>query len=166
MGPTDIGLLILRVVAGAVMVAHGVNHGRNLDGTASWFASIGFRRERLQAVLSSMGEVSIGVGLVFGFLTSFAGAALIATMLVAFVSNHRSAGFFVFNRPVEGWEYLMILATIGAVVAVAGPGAFSVDGAIGLDLTGSTGGVVALAGVLVGALQLAAFWRRPSLSDR
>jgi len=165
MEPIDIGLLVLRLVAGSVMVAHGVNHGRNLEGTASWFESIGFRKARVQAVLSSMGEVSIGLGLILGFLTAFAGAALIATLLVAFVSNHRSAGFFVFNRPVEGWEYLLTLATIGVALAVVGPGSVSLDAAIGLDLAGWIGGAIAGAGALAGAFQLAAFWRPPQTSE-
>jgi len=159
MEPIDIGLLVLRLVAGSVMVAHGVNHGRNLEGTASWFESIGFRKARVQAVLSSMGEVSIGLGLILGFLTTFAGAALIATLLVAFVSNHRSAGFFVFNRPVEGWEYLLTLASIGVVLAVAGAGSISIDATIGLDLAGWVGGAIAAVGALLGAIQLATFWR-------
>ena len=165
MEPADIGLLILRLVAGSVMVAHGVNHGRNLEGTASWFESIGFRKARMQAVLSSLGEVSIGIGLVLGLLTTLAGAALIATLLVAFVSNHRSAGFFVFNRPVEGWEYLLTLASIGVVVAVVGAGSVSLDAVIGLDLSGWLGGAIAAAGAFVGALQLAAFWRPPQVQD-
>ncbi|NIA25443.1 MAG: DoxX family membrane protein [Gammaproteobacteria bacterium] len=163
--PVDFGVLVLRLVAGSIMVAHGVNHGRNLDGTASWFESIGFRKARLQAALSSLGEISIGIGLILGPLTTIAGAALIATLLVAFVSNHRSAGFFVFNRPVEGWEYLLTLASIGVAVAVTGAGSISLDAVIGLDLSGWLGGAIAAAGALAGALQLATFWRPPQVSD-
>jgi uncharacterized membrane protein YphA (DoxX/SURF4 family) len=37
MEPFDVGLLILRLVAGSVMIAHGINHGRNLESTAAWF---------------------------------------------------------------------------------------------------------------------------------
>ncbi|MDT4951147.1 MAG: putative oxidoreductase, partial [Pseudonocardiales bacterium] len=31
------------------MIAHGLRHGRTLDGTAGWFESIGFKEPRLQA---------------------------------------------------------------------------------------------------------------------
>lgn len=158
----DFGLLVLRLVVGSVMIAHGVNHGRNLDGTASWFASIGFRKARAQAILSSLGEVAIGTGLMLGGLTTVAAGALLATLLVAFVSNHRSAGFFVFNRPVEGWEYLLTLGSVGLVLAVVGAGSVSLDAAVGIDLSGWVGGAIAGAGILAGAAQLASFWRPPA----
>ena len=108
----DLGLFILRLAIGAVMIAHGLNHGRNLDSTATWFESIGFRQAKMQAFLAAAGELAIGTGLIFGFLTTFASAGLVATMVVAGVSNHRKAGFFAFNRPIEGWEYVMTLGVV------------------------------------------------------
>lgn len=157
----DLGLLIIRIAVGAVMIAHGINHGRKLDSTAEWFESIGFRRAGLQAFLSAAGEIAIGSALIFGFLTTFAAAGLVATMLVAGISNHRNAGFFAFNRPVEGWEYVMTLGVIGLSLATMGAGAWSIDAAIGLDLSGWPGFVIGVAGVGAGATQLAAFWRAP-----
>lgn len=160
----DAALLILRVWLGAVMIAHGVNHARSIDGTASWFASKGFRQARLNATVSAWGEIAIGLGLVLGLLTSPAAAGLIATMTVAFGSIHRFAGFFVFHRPDEGWEYVATLAVAGLALAMLGPGAVSVDAALGIDdvLSGWTGLVIGLAGLAAGVLQLAVFWRRPS----
>ena len=54
MDTIDIGLLIIRSWVGLVIVIHGVNHARSLDGTANWFESIGFRSARLQAVNSAI----------------------------------------------------------------------------------------------------------------
>ena len=161
MEPFDVGLLILRLVAGAVMVAHGINHGRNLDGTAAWFEKLGFRQARMQAVMSSGTELAVGAGLISGLLTTPAAAGLAAIMVVAWVSNHRKAGFFVFNRPTEGWEYVMTLTAIGVVVATLGAGEISLDAAIGLDLAGWTGLIIGAAGIVAGFAQLAAFWRPP-----
>ena len=159
----DIATLILRLWLAAVMLAHGINHARNLDGTASWFASKGFRQARLNARGSAFGEVAIGLGLAAGLLTAPAAAGLIATMTVAFGSIHRFAGFFVFSRPDEGWEYVATLAIAALVLATIGPGSLSIDAAIGIDesLSGWVGFGIGLAGVLVGIGQLAAFWRRP-----
>jgi putative oxidoreductase len=164
MEPIDLALSVLRLWLGIVMLAHGVHHARNLEGTASWFASKGFRQPALNARASAFGELAIGAGLVTGLLTSPAAAGLIATMTVAFGSIHRFAGFFVFKRPDEGWEYVATLAVAALTVAVAGPGPYSLDAVLGIDtaLSGWTGLTIALAGVAAGAVQLAVFWRRPT----
>ncbi|HSR45774.1 MAG TPA: DoxX family protein [Acidimicrobiia bacterium] len=158
----DLGLFILRLAIGAVMIAHGLNHGRNLDSTATWFESIGFRQAKMQAFLAAAGELAIGTGLIFGFLTTFASAGLVATMVVAGVSNHRKAGFFAFNRPIEGWEYVMTLGVVGLTMATIGAGEWSIDNAAGLDFSGWPGFIIGLAGIGAGITQLAVFWRPPA----
>lgn len=159
----DVALLVLRLWLAFVIIVHGVKHARSLDGTASWFASKGFRKAELQARLSALGEIAIGVGLAVGLLTAFAAAGLIATMTVAFWSIHRYAGFFVFARPDEGYEYVATLSVGALVLAIAGAGQVSLDHAIGLVavLDGWVGFVIALGGVAVAAGQLALFWREP-----
>lgn len=148
------------------MLAHGFNHGRNLKGAASYFASKGFRHEQALARLSALGELAVGAGLVFGLLTSVAAAGLITTMTLAFGSVHRFAGFFVFKRPDEGWEYVATLAVAALAVATLGPGSISLDVAFGIHLAGWIGFFIALAGIVLGAAQLAALWRRPSGAGR
>jgi len=164
MSEVDIAMLVLRVWAGIVMVAHGVNHARNLEGTARWFEKVGFRSPQINARLSAGNEIAIGLGLVTGLLTTVAAAALAATMLVAFWSIHRFAGFFVFHRPDEGYEYVATLAVVALVIAIVGPGSVSLDAAIGIDddLSGTVGAVIFGAGLLAGLGQIAVFWRKPS----
>lgn len=159
----DVAMFILRVWAGIVLIAHGINHARSLDGTTKWFGSVGFRSPRLNAWLSAVNEILIGGALVVGLLTSVAAAALAATMLVAFWAIHRFVGFFVFHRPDEGYEYVATLAVAALVIAILGPGEISIDAAIGLDddLNGVVGAVIFGLGLLAGAGQLALFWRRP-----
>ncbi len=166
MDTIDAAMLILRVWLALVIVRHGVNHGRNLEGTASWFASKGFRSPETQARISAVGEIAIGLGLLVGLLTSFAAAGLIAIMFVAFWAIHRFAGFFVFARPDEGYEYVSTLAVAAFVLAIVGPGRFSLDHLFGLAdrFDGWAGAVVALAGIVAASAQLAAFWRRPETS--
>lgn len=164
MTETDFALLLLRVWAGVVMLAHGVNHARSLEGTAKWFEKVGFRSPKLNAMLSAGAEIAIGLGLIVGLLTSVAAAGLVATMLVAFWSIHRFVGFFVFKRPTEGYEFVVTLAVVAIAIAILGPGSVSIDSAIGLadDLDGMTGALFAGLGLLAGAGQLAALWRRPA----
>ena len=159
----DIALLLLRVWAGFVIIAHGVNHSRNLGRTANWFASVGFRSPKLQAFMSAVNEVAIGIALILGLLTSVAAAGLAGTMFVAFWAIHRAAGFFVFRRPDEGYEYVATLTVVAWALAIGGPGSVSIDATLGIadNLNGWVGaGIIAL-GFVIAAGQLAVFWRKP-----
>jgi putative oxidoreductase len=83
-------------------------------------------------------------------------------MLVAFWAIHRFAGFFVFHRPDEGYEYVAILTIVAFVIAILGPGAYSLDSVLGVELDGGIGALIVGLGLLAGAGQLAVFWRRPA----
>jgi putative oxidoreductase len=159
----DLAFLFIRIWIGVVMIAHGINHGRSLEGTANWIAGKGFRSAPMNARVSATGEILIGLALMGGLLTSFAVVGLIATMLVAFWSIHRFAGFFNFHRPDEGFEYVATLAVVGAALAIAGPGTYSLDHFFDIadKFDGVIGGIAAAAGLLVGGAQLAIFWRKP-----
>jgi putative oxidoreductase len=159
-------LLVLRLSAGAVMLAHGLNHifgGGKIAGTGRWFESLGMKPGRFHAWLASLTEVGAGVLLVLGLLTPLAAAGIIGVMVVAWIINHRGNGFFIF-RPGEGWEYVMTLTVVGLVLATIGPGEWSIDHAISLDehYVGTTGLLIgALAGGGGALLLLAGFWRPP-----
>ncbi|QIY93640.1 DoxX family protein [Streptomyces sp. S1D4-11] len=153
-------LLLVRVVLGSVMIAHGLNHwrgGGRIEGTARWFTGLGLRSGTLQAWMSVVTEVGAGALLIAGLLTPLACAAVISVMLVAGVLAHRPNGFFVFK---EGYEYVLVLAVVAQALAVLGPGRLSVDHAGDIEVTGWAGGGIAL-GVAVAATGglLGVFWR-------
>ncbi|MDT7711287.1 MAG: putative oxidoreductase [Pseudonocardiales bacterium] len=158
----DAGILILRVVTGLTMAAHGYQKffsGGRIAGTAGWFDSMGMRPGRIHALAAATTELGAGVLLALGFLTPLAGAAFVAVMLVAAYTVHLKNGFFSVR---SGYEYNLILAVIGVVVGTTGPGAYSLDHAIGLDgaLSGLVGFLIAaVGGVLAGSAQLAVFYR-------
>ncbi len=158
----DFALLLLRCGVGAVMLAHGVNHVRpNIDGTASWFGSMGMKPAKLHAWLASVTEIVGGLLLVIGLLTPFAAAGVVGVMFVAWAINHRGNGFFIFN-PGEGWEYVMTLGIVGLAIGTVGPGAWSLDEAFDLNDTfvGATGLLIAAIGGIGGGLALVlVFWR-------
>lgn len=160
---TDLVLLGFRLWLGAVMLAHGVNHARSLDGTTKWFASKGFRPPRPVAIASAFGELATGAGLVVGLLTPAAAAGVVMVAANAFWAIHRFAGFFVFRRPDEGWEYVATLAVLATGIAVLGPGEYSLDHLLGWAdaLDGWVGLAVVAGGLVVASLQLAIGWRRP-----
>nr|WP_084526481.1 DoxX family membrane protein [Nocardia vaccinii] len=144
---------------GGTLVAHGIKHGRSIDGTAGWFESIGFREPRLQAQASVVVEVGAGVALIAGAATPVAAAAVVGTMAVAARSVHVANGFFITS---EGWEYVTNLAVASVALAGSGPGRWSVDRALGLDkgLRGDRAALAALGlGIGAAAVQLAVFFR-------
>lgn len=159
----DLGLLILRVVVGLTIAAHGYNHifrGGKIKGTAGWFESLGMRPGIVHAWLASLTELGAGLLLVLGLLTPLGAAGVAGTMAVAFVTNHRKNGFFIF-RPGEGWEYVNVLMWCGLAIGATGPGQWSLDKALKLEwVAGPTGFAIAAIGGLGGAaLLLATCWR-------
>jgi putative oxidoreductase len=159
----DLALLVLRLTLASVFLAHGLNHvfgGGKLAGTARWFASLGMRPGMLHAAVASATEMGSAVLLALGLLTPLAAAGVVGVMLVAWITNHRRNGFFIF-RPGEGYEYVMTLTLVGVVTAMLGPGSWSLDTLLNLDgLRGWTGlWIVLAAGVGGAVLLLALFWR-------
>jgi putative oxidoreductase len=156
----DAAAAILRVALGIVMLAHGWNHlygSGGIDGTARWFGSMGLRPPRLHALASGVTELGAGVGLLVGLATSLMCGAVVGVMAVAFVTAHRTNGFFIF-KPGQGYEYVAFLVFTAVALAVLGPGQLSVDDLLGIadDLDGATGlalsaglGLVASTGLLV-----------------
>ena len=157
----DWAVALLRAVAGAVILAHGIKHARGRVKTANWFGSIGFRQPDLQWFASTATEIGVGVLLIIGLGTSLAAAGFVAVMTVAFWTVHRSVGFWVTARPDEGWEYVLVLGTVGAAIAIGGPGEFSIDAMLGIEdlLNGWVGAALVVGGVVAAAAQIAIFFR-------
>jgi putative oxidoreductase len=155
----DTGLLLLRLLIGLTLAAHGAQKcfgmfkGGGIAGTGNWLASIGFHPARRQAILAGGTELLGGLALAFGILTPLAAAAIIGVMAVAAVAGHPGKGFFVTRG---GWEYCLVLAGAAAAVAFTGPGDLSFDHAAGFAGGGNLWGLFAVTlGVAGAAAQLA-----------
>ena len=160
----DAATLLLRVALGVVMLAHGWNHlfgPGGVDGTASWFGSMGLRPPKVHALASGLTELGAGTGLVLGLLTSLQCGAVVGVMTVAFMTAHRTNGFFIF-KPGQGYEYVGFLALTATALAMLGPGQVSVDDLLGIadDLDGAVGlALSAGLGLVASAGLLAVSWR-------
>lgn len=162
---TDIASAVLRGAIGSTMLAHGVRHGRTLDGTGRWFASIGFQRPRTQAALSAVVEAGSGLALIVGAATPLASAAVIGTMAVAYRTVHRPHGYFITD---EGWEYVGLISAATVALSALGAGRLSVDRILGLDGIGSAvdrAVACAAIGAVGAAVQLKMFWRPVDLQQ-
>ncbi|MCU1400498.1 MAG: DoxX family protein [Acidimicrobiales bacterium] len=156
-------LLVVRVGFGLFLAAHGYNKifgGGKLKGTAGWFGSMGMKWPKWQARMAATTEIGSGVLFALGLATPFAAAGMIGLMIVAIVTAHRKNGFFVF-RPGQGWEYCASIAIMAFGVGTIGAGKYSIDHAIHKDVSGWTGALITLIGVVGAAAQLAICYRPP-----
>ena len=163
----NLALLILRIGLGLTMAAHGYGKfftGGRIAGTAGWFDSMGMRPGRVHALLAASGEVAAGLFFAAGLLTSFAALGFVGLMAVAWYTVHRDSGFFIIK---EGWEYVFVLGLVASMVAMIGPGEWSLDAALGIDddLDGWVGLIISAGGGLLAAAGLlGAFYRPPAES--
>jgi putative oxidoreductase len=151
----DLALFALRLVVGLGFAAHGAQKlfglfgGQGLAGTAGFFDKVGLKPGAFHARAAGTAEFGAGILLALGFLTPFAAAALIAVMTAAVITVHWQNGFFSTEN---GYEYNLVLATAAFALAGAGAGGWSLDAAIGADLSGTGWALAALlAGVAGGA---------------
>ena len=165
MHPIDLSLLLFRVAVGFVMAAHGYNHifgGGKITGTGRWFESLGMKPGWLHAWTASVAELLAGALLIFGLFTPLAGAMVVGVMLVAWITNHRSNGLFIF-RPGEGYEYVMTLTFAGLLFCGAGAGRISLDHVLGLNDFGWTTALgCAMLGIGGAVGLLVVCWRPPA----
>jgi len=160
----DDGLLIVRLVFGLVMAAHGAQKlfgwfgGHGLAATAGFFDAVGFRPGRLMAFAAAFGEFASGLLVALGLLGPIGPALMLSVMIVA-SSMHWSKGLFVTSG---GIEVPLLYAAVAAVLAFTGFGTLSLDSALGLGAlwTGAVTGT-ALAVGIVGALVVLAMRRAP-----
>ena len=129
------GLLLLRVVVGCTMFAHGAQKlfgwfgGHGLRSTGGSFGSLGFRAPLAMAFLAGGAEAS-GLLFAFGFLTPLAALGIVAVMLVAIATVHWRNGFFAMAG---GYEFNLTLLAVAVAIAITGPGRFSIDRWAGWD---------------------------------
>lgn len=141
MNQIDLASLVLRVAVGSCIFLHGANKVKSrqsITGTAGWFASIGMKWPKPQALLAASTEILGGLLLIVGLAVPTAAGAVASTMVVAIVVAHRSNGFFIFNEG-QGWEYCAILAAACLALGTLGGGRVSLDHALGWEYTGNAG---------------------------
>ncbi len=124
------GITVLRVVVGIVFLAHGWQKlfGFGFHGVAGFFGGAGIPLPFVSAVVVTLVEFLGGIALVIGLLTRWAAALNGFDMLVAVLAVHLRNGFF--DEQQHGVEYPLTLLAACVALAMLGPGAVSVDGAL------------------------------------
>jgi putative oxidoreductase len=120
------GVTLLRVVVGAVFLAHGSQKlfVFGIGGFAGYLDKLGVPAPLPMSAVVSLVEFGGGLALLLGLFTRWATIPLAANMLVAILTVHLPKGFFLPG----GVEFtLTLLAAILALLFLGG-GAASLDG--------------------------------------
>ena len=156
----DVGAFAGRVTLGAIMFPHGLQHalgllgGYGFDGTLAWMTdTLGFPAPL--AAVAIVTELLAPIALVLGLGGRLAALGIIGLMAGA-VSTHVPNGFFMnwfgtLPAGSEGFEYHLLAIGLGAVVAVNGSGALSIDRLLTTRFVRSTPAEVAAVHTPVGS---------------
>jgi putative oxidoreductase len=131
----DTAIAIVRIVLGAVFLAHGAQKMLGWFGGDGLSATMGFFTKVMHvpaplALLAICAEFFGGLGLIVGLLARVAALGIAANMLVAIVTVHYQFGLFVnwFGKQKgEGFEYHLLAIAMAVLVMMRGAGALSLD---------------------------------------
>jgi putative oxidoreductase len=131
----DSAIAIVRIVLGAVFLAHGAQKMLGWFGGDGLSATMGFFTKVMHvpaplALLAICAEFFGGLGLIVGLLARVAALGIAVNMLVAIVTVHYQFGLFVnwFGKQKgEGFEYHLLAIAMAVLVMMRGAGALSLD---------------------------------------
>jgi putative oxidoreductase len=134
---TALGLLILRLVIGFTLAAHGSQKlfgwwgGPGMGGWTQVVERLRIRPAKPWAWIAALSEFGGGILLALGLLSPLGNIAIAGSMLVAVVTVHLSKGFWVTKG---GYEFNLAILAAVAALALTGPGALSLDSALSIHL--------------------------------
>ncbi len=147
----DFGLLVLRLVIGGAITAHGAQKlfgiwgGPGVKGTRGMMQKLNIWPPHLWAGVAIAGEFGGGLLTLLGFLSPLGPLMMVGQMMMAVAKVHWKNGFW---NTKGGIEFPLTLMTIGVALGLTGPGRYSVDRAIGLRFPEPLTTLVGLAGTV------------------
>lgn len=114
-----LGMFLLRVVLGAVFIAHGWAKVSGIEGTIGFFAGLGL--PAFMAYVVAYVEFLGGIALVLGLCTRVAAYLIAAIMVGAIVTVKFAKGF------AGGYEFDLILLVSALLIAWSGSSPWSVS---------------------------------------
>jgi putative oxidoreductase len=136
LGTLSTGLLLVRLVVGLVMAAHGLQKlfgwfgGYGLRNTGEFMVQLGFPSGQAFAAAAGLGEAVSGLLVAFGLLGPVGPALMISVMIVATITVHWRNGLWASKN---GFELPLVYAASALGLALTGFGTYSVDAILGID---------------------------------
>jgi putative oxidoreductase len=158
-----LGFLILRLVIGLTLAAHGAQKlfgwfgGPGMTGWTGAMNRMRIRPATPWAWISALAEFLGGIGLALGLLFPLPSAAIAGSMLVAIALVHLPKGFFASKG---GYEFNLAIIAAVAALALTGPGAYSLDAAFGIHLPEPIS-VIVVAILVIAGVAVALLTRAP-----
>jgi len=149
-----LGRLLARTLIGGLFVGHGTQKlfgwfgGPGLDGASQTMHSLELRPGRRHAMAAGLSEAGGGALLALGALTPAAASLITGTMITAIRRVHFAKGPWITQG---GYEFNLALIAGVAALVDCGPGAPSVDRALGIEARGNLWTVAALAAGAAGS---------------
>jgi putative oxidoreductase len=146
--------LLARLFIGGMFIGHGTQKlfgwfdGPGIEGTTGMMGKLGLAPAKTNAYAASLSETVGGVGIALGAFTPAAAASLIGTMVTAIRTVHLQNGFWSTGG---GYEYNLTIIAALLLIVDGGPGALSIDGALGIEETGAGTALAALAAGVIGS---------------
>jgi putative oxidoreductase len=153
----NVALLLVRAVAGLTLAAHGSQkffgwfEGPGLAKFSGGLQKQGLKPAGLWTALVVLGEVGGGLSLAFGLLTPLGAAGGLGAMFMAILKAHWKNGFWNSKR---GVEFPLQLLTMAVAVGIAGPGDYSLDKLLGVNLPVTVFLALAAAAIVVDLIGL------------
>ena len=120
-------LTLLRLYLGVMFAFHGYMKlfvAGALPATVSFFSQVGIPMANYSAVLVAFIEFFGGLLLIVGVFTRFSVLVLLVEMLVAFLTVHLQAGFFISPKS-YGYEFILLIITSLIIILLNGAGKVS-----------------------------------------
>ena len=149
------GLLILRVVIGLTLAAHGAQKLFGWwggSGMAGWIQAVTKLRIRPAAPwawIAALSEFGGGLLLAVGLVSPLGSLAIAGAMLVAIATVHWPNGFWNGKR---GYEFNLTLLASAIALALTGPGSYSLDQVLGLHFPEPISLLLGFIAVIVGVV--------------
>jgi putative oxidoreductase len=134
--PADLGLLAARIALAWIFIYYGGGklfgafNGPGIHRTALYFSNTAHLHPGgLFAVLGGVIEFGSGIAMAIGLFARLGGLALFGDMVMAMITVTWATGLNT-NNPPPGYQLNLALAVLALVVALLGPGRFSLDAVV------------------------------------
>ena len=149
---TDLGLLLLRADIGGLLAGHGAQKlfgvfgGGGVQGTSKMMEKMNLRPGEPWALLAGASEFGSGVLMALGLLSPLGPIASAGPLMTAWAEMHG-------DKPIwstkGGGELALLYLAGAAALGLTGPGRYSADEALGVEVPNAIVGLTAL-GVAAG----------------